>query len=259
MNIKKIYKKSLLLLVVMMTIVIQSAAADTTKLSDSEFETLMGKYLSSDKGKEALGNTVQKYFMDMQRKSQEEAMKQAHKEMEDQFKNPVKIDPGKSPIKGPANAKITIIEFSDFECPFCKKGKNTMDQVLKAYPNDVKLSFKNLPLPMHENAKPAALAALAAGKQGKFWEFHDALFENQRGLTKEFLETTAKSLGLNVEQFKKDIESPEIKQQVEDDIQLGNKHGIQGTPGFFVNGVAVRGAYPFEHFKQIIDRLLSGK
>jgi protein-disulfide isomerase len=131
--------------------------------------------------------------------------------------------------------------------------------VLKAYPNDVKIVFKNLPLPFHNEAEPAAKAALAAGKQGKFWEFHDELFANQQKLGDAFYEETAKKLGLKVDQWKKDLASPEIAAAVKADKDEAERHEVRGTPGFFVNGIRVAGAYPFEHFKSIVDRLLAEK
>jgi protein-disulfide isomerase len=131
--------------------------------------------------------------------------------------------------------------------------------VLKAYPNDVKIVFKNLPLAFHNEAEPAAKAALAAGKQGKFWEFHDELFANQQKLGDAFYEDTAKKLGLKVDQWKKDLASPEIEAAVKADKNEADRLEVRGTPGFFVNGVRVAGAYPFEHFKLIVDRLLAEK
>ena len=108
----------------------------------------------------------------------------------------------------------------------------------------------------HKQAKPAAAAALAAGEQGKFWEMHDALFNNQRSLSPTFYEEQAEKLGLDVDKFKKDMESEAIQKQIDEDVKLAGKHGISGTPGFFVNGVAVKGAYPLDHFKKIVDRWL---
>lgn len=235
------------------------SAPAIAEIPSADFEKAIEKYLNTEKGREAIGSAVEKHFRDRQdqaRKAQEE--RQAA-ELEAQFKNPVKVDVGNSPVKGPKDARVTIVEFSDFECPYCAKGKEVVEQILQAYPKDVKVVFKNLPLPFHDQAKPAAQAALAAGKQGKFWEMHDKLFDNQRDLNSDFYEKAAKELGLNVDQFKKDMQSEEIVKQVEADTKLAEKHGIQGTPGFFVNGVAVKGAYPFEHFKKIIDRWLEQK
>lgn len=226
---------------------------------DKEFEAKMKAYLESEAGRESIGQAMDSYVKERQMKAQKAQAEQEANQLESQFKNPVKIDVGKSPVKGPENAKVTIIEFSDFQCPYCSRGRDTMDQVLKAYPNDVKVVFKNLPLPFHNEAMPAAKAALAAGKQGKFFEYHDELFDNQQKLSEEFYLEAAKKLSLDVEKFKKDLQDPAIEAQIKEDMEVARKNGIQGTPGFFVNGVAVRGAYPLEHFKGLIDRWLAQK
>lgn len=239
----------------------QAAPAQNTStdISQVAFTKAMEKYLESESGQEKIGETLTNYIKKQQQKAALDRDEGEKKDLEEQFKNPIKVDIGNSQVKGKADAKVTIVEFSDFECPFCKRGADTMDQVAKAYPNDVKIVFKNLPLAFHKNAKPAAIAALAAGKQGKFWEMHDKLFANQRGLTADYFEKSAKEIGLNVEQFKKDITSPELAAQVDAEAEQANAVGISGTPGFLVNGVLVRGAYPFEHFKGIIDRWLAEK
>lgn len=234
-------------------------ASAQAQITDEQFGKMMEKYLASDKAQAELGGTVEKYF----RKRQEEAQKaQAEGEknaLEEQFKNPVQIAAGDSPVRGPKDAKITIIEFSDFQCPFCKRGYDTMETILKQYPKDVKVVFKNMPLPFHNQAMPAAKAAAAAGKQGKFWEMHDQLFGNQQKLdSPDFYNNTAKEIGLDVEKFKKDMADPALETMIKAEAEVGQKNGIQGTPGFFVNGVAVKGAYPPEHFKMIIDRWLAG-
>ena len=225
-------------------------------LSDTDLSSGIEKYVNSDEGRKVIGSAVEKYFQDKQeeqRKAQERAEEQ---ELEDQFKNPVKIEVGNSPVTGAKDGKITIIEFSDFQCPFCKRGKDTMEQILKAYPNDVKVVFKHMPLSFHKEAKPCALATIAAGKQGKFWEMHNEFFDNQGSLNEAFIVATAKKLGLNMDKFNADRASKEVADQLEADIKLAGQNGISGTPGFFVNGVAVKGAYPFDHFKKIIDRWL---
>lgn len=231
-----------------------NAAAD-----DKAFGEQMKKYLASPEGQKEIGSTVEKYFQNRQQEAAKEQEEQAAAQMENQFKNPVKVDVGSSPVRGPASAKVTIVEFSDFQCPFCKRGYQTMEQVLKMYPNDVKMVFKNKPLPMHPEAEPAAKAAAAAGKQGKFWEMHDALFNNQDKLASAFYEEQAKKLGLNIDQFKKDMASPEVEKIIKDDSALADSLGVQGTPNFFVNGVAVQGAYPADYFKKIVDRWLAKK
>lgn len=249
-------KRLLLVCIVASLVLVQGTSA---QISEKQFEDAMKKYIASANGKKELGGAVEAYFRDRQQEEVKKQQEQEVAELENQFKNPVKIDIGSSPVKGPANAKVTIIEFSDFQCPFCKRGNETLKQVAAAYPNDVKVVFKHKPLPMHPEAEPAARATWAAGKQGKFWEMHDALFKDQDKLGTAFYEAQAKTLGLNVDQFKKDFASPEAQKAVKDDATLADSLGVQGTPNFFVNGVAVRGAYPVDHFKKIVDRWLGKK
>lgn len=227
-----------------------------TSYADPKFDEQIEKYLATEKGKEQIGKALETYMQERQIKARKQAEEQANAEVERQFKNPVKIEAGKSPSKGPDTAKVTIIAFSDFQCPYCTRGKDTLEQIAKAYPNDVKIVFKNLPLPFHQQALPAAKAALAANNQGKFWEMHDKLFDNQQKLNPAYYEEVAKELKLDLEKFKKDMASPEVAKQIDEDKEIAAKNEIQGTPGFFVNGVAVKGAYPFDHFKMIIDRWL---
>lgn len=229
----------------------------SAQISNEDFDKAMTAYLKNDQNVGQIGDALERYFQNKreeQAREQEEAEK---KELEEQFNNPVKVEIGKSPTKGKADAPITIIEFSDFQCPFCSRANETIEQVKEAYGDKVKVVFKNLPLPFHNEAEPAAVAALAAGEQGKFWEMHDKLFENQSSLSADTYVKLAGELGLDVEKFKKDLESDRLKKQVKDDAELAGTLGVRGTPGFFVNGVQVRGARPFPYFKQIIDRLLA--
>jgi protein-disulfide isomerase len=222
----------------------------------SGFEAQIEKYLQTEQGQIAVGKAAESYFKQRQELAKKEEEEKQKADFENQFKNPVKIDIGSSPVKGPENAKITIIEFSDFQCPFCKRGHDVIEEVLKAYPQEVKVAFKQLPLPFHQFAMPAAKASAAAARQGKFWEMYSKLFENQSKLNAEYFEVAAKELGLDVEKFKTDSADPAIEAQIKADMAVAEANGIQGTPGFFVNGVAVKGAYPVEHFKMIIDRHL---
>lgn len=150
---------------------------------------------------------------------------------------------------------MTIVEWSDFQCPFCAQGKDLIHQILDKYPKDVKFVFKNYPLPFHPNAMPAAKAAIAAGKQGKFFEMHDKLFENQRELSPEKYEAWAKELGLNVDQFKKDMDAPETAAQVTAEMKEGGDVGVRGTPSFFINGKQPAGR-SLELYSSIIDEEL---
>ncbi len=222
------------------------------------FDKEMDAFLAKDENVEKLGNALERYFVKKRQSQQEQAAKAESERLENQFKNPVKLDIGESPVRGPKDAKVTIITFSDFQCPFCSRGAATMEEVLKAYKNDVNLVFKNLPLPFHPEAKPAAIAALAAQEQGKFWEMHDALFKNQQSLGKDTYLRLAQELGLDMEKFKADLANEKLAKRVEEDAALASKHGVNGTPGFFVGGVLVSGAQPLPAFKTIIDRWLKG-
>ena len=225
---------------------------------DDAFEKGMDSFLSKDENVKKIGDSLERYFQKKREEAQQQAMRSEQDKMETQFKNPVKVDVGSSPLRGNPNAKVTIVAFSDFQCPFCQRGATVLEDVMKAYPNDVKIAFKNLPLPFHEKAKPAAKAALAAGKQGKFWEMHDLLFKNQQALGDDLFPKLASDLGLNVEKFKTDMNSPEVAKQIEDESELARTLGVNGTPGFFVNGVLISGAQPLPAFKAVIDRWLKG-
>ncbi len=158
---------------------------------------------------------------------------------------------------GKKDALITLIEFSDYQCPFCGRANATIEQVQKEYGNKVRVVMKQLPLEnMHPNARPAAMAALAAGEQGKYWEMHTKLFENIRALDDASLQAKAKELGLNVEKFNKDRQDARLKAVVDGDLKLASSLGVTGTPGFFINGRKLGGAYPFDVFKKVIDEEL---
>jgi len=130
-----------------------------------------------------------------------------------------------------------------------------VDQVLQAYPTQVKFIYKEFPLPMHANAMPAARAALAAGKQGKFWEMHDKLFANQRALTPENIKQFAQDLGLDMAKFEQDMASPEVQQQIDADMALARQVQVSGTPSLFLNGKRVSNR-SVEGIKQMIDEAL---
>ena len=164
------------------------------------------------------------------------------------------VDPGTdSPSVGPRNAKVVIVEFSDFQCPFCGRVEPTLRQILDTYKGDVKLVWRNQPLSFHPNALPAAKAAMAAHKQGKFWQMHELMFKNQTQLSEAKYEEWAREIGLDLARWKKDKDSPEIAAAVTADASYGQQVGADGTPAFFINGRFVSGAMPFETFKPIID------
>ena len=161
-----------------------------------------------------------------------------------------------APAQGPAAAPISLVEFSDFECPYCAKTAPVVHQLLAAYPTQVHLAFKHYPLPMHKESPLAHEAALAAGDQGKFWEMHDALFASQDKLSREDLIAKAKQLNLDMLRFTRDLDSHRFKPAVDADRQEGNRLGIDGTPFFFINGHAISGGVSLADFKKLIDTAL---
>jgi protein-disulfide isomerase len=163
------------------------------------------------------------------------------------------IPVGTSAVKGPANAPVTIIEFSEFQCPFCSRVNPTIDTLRKDYPKDVRVVFKHNPLSFHKDAPLASEAAMAAGDQGKFWEYHDILFKNQKALKRDQLEGYAQQLNLDMQKFKGALDSGKFKKQVAEDQALANKLGARGTPNFFINGQKLVGAKPVSAFKEVID------
>ena len=166
------------------------------------------------------------------------------------------ITVGESPAKGPEQAKVTIVEWSDFQCPFCSRVTPTLDQINKEYGDQVRIVFKHLPLGIHPKAPAAHAAAEAAHQQGKFWEMHDLIFANQRELSPEKYELYAQQIGLDVDQYKKDFASAEVKKNVDQDAQVAAGLGVTGTPSFFINGRYLSGARPFASFKTVIDEEL---
>ena len=169
-----------------------------------------------------------------------------------------KVDTAGAPSKGPATAPVTIVEFSEFECPFCKRVDPTMKQIEKVYGDKVRFVWKHLPLTsIHADAMNAALASEAARSQGKFWEYHDRLFANQKNLAVDDLKRYAKEVGLDLVRFEKDRLDPENRKKVEADVAEARSLRVASTPSFFINGRFVRGAVPFEMFAKVINEELA--
>jgi len=163
------------------------------------------------------------------------------------------IDFSHAPTRGPATAPVSLVEFSDFECPFCAMTAPVVRQLLATYPTQIRFAFKHYPLPMHKEGPLAHEAAAAAADQGKFWEMHDLLFQTQSQLTRDDLIAKAQQLNLDVPRFTKDLDSHRFKPQVEQDRQEGNRLGVDGTPFFFINGHAISGGVDLQDFKHLID------
>lgn len=167
----------------------------------------------------------------------------------------LELDDGISPAKGSAKPAVTIVEFSDFECPFCSEVQATLKQVMQSYGKDVRLVFKHLPLEGHRNSLPAARAAYCAGEQDRFWEFHDALFTS-RNLSPAFFEEVAARIGLGLPKFQACLNSEHSRAAIVKDIETARLFRIDSTPSFIVNGKLVKGALGFADFQKIIEREL---
>ncbi len=157
------------------------------------------------------------------------------------------------PIRGPKDAPVQIVMFSDYQCPFCTKVEDTMKQVREKYGDKVVIVFRDFPLSFHNRAQKAAEAAGCAGEQGKFWEMHDKLFANQRALEPANLDQYATEIGLDMTKFKACLDSGQRAPEIAADMMAGQAVGVTGTPAAFVNGRFVNGAQPFEAFAKIID------
>lgn len=164
-----------------------------------------------------------------------------------------------APTKGGSDAKVTIVEYSDFQCPFCSKASTTVAAIEKKYGNKVKVAFKNFPLPFHSQARLAAEAALCANEQSSnlFWKMHDSMFADQSKLDKDNLMASAKKIGAKEAEFKACLEATKFKAVIDADMAQGQKLGIKSTPTFFVNGKLVSGAQPLEVFSEVIDEELA--
>jgi len=167
----------------------------------------------------------------------------------------------KDPIWGNGDAPVTIVEFSDFECPFCSRVEPTIDQVKSTYgPSKVRIVWKNAPLPFHQKARPAAEAAstvFALAGNDAFWKFHKLAFTNQRELSEENIAKWASEAGVDAAKFKAAYSAKKYAAKVDEDMALGQKVGANGTPAFRINGVTVSGAQPFDKFKEVIDQQLA--
>ena len=219
-------------------------------------------FVAIEKDPEKFIEIVNAAAQNAQRKAQAKAQEDETKSRDTEFANPLKPDISEGRVVfGKADAPITIVEYSDFQCPFCSKGYNTVKQVQAEYKDQVRIIFKHLPLDFHPLAMPAAQYFEALAKQGgdKAEKFHDAIFQNQAELNAKkeaFLKDAAKKTGADMKKLEQDLKDPSIMARITKDIEEAKKFNITGTPGFIINGVSLRGAYPAEEFKVIIDKHL---
>jgi len=162
------------------------------------------------------------------------------------------------PSQGPDDAPIVIVEFSDFQCPFCQRVLPTISGIRERYPDQVRIVYRHLPLDsIHSRARAASEASACADQQGKFWEYHDLIFENNRSLADEDLEAHASTLGLEMEAFRQCVSERQTQQIVQNDSAAAGRLGLTGTPAFYVNGIPLSGAKPLGEFVRVIDAELA--
>lgn len=205
---------------------------------------------------EAKQDSILKILSSMQEKGDFVAMRVGWRPPADT--TPKAIPIGSSFTTGPEQAALTIIEFSDLQCPYCSQFAPTLDSLSQAYPNDVRVVYKNFPLSFHPQSRPAAAAAIAAGNQGKFFEFRYRLAPHFRELGDSLYLAVAKDLGLDLDRFKKEMAlTPEISKRLDEDIDLGRKVGVEGTPTIFVNGRLAQ-QRSFGYFEGLIKKSKGG-
>lgn len=220
-------------------------------------------FVAIEKDPEKFFEVANKAAQDAQKKAQDKQADDETKKRDDEFANPLKpeVEEGRV-IFGNKNAPVTIVEYSDFECPYCSRGYKTVEEVRKEYGDKVRVVFKHLPLEFHPQALPAAryFEAVARQDQAKAEKFHNAMFENQKVMASKgeaYMKETAKKLGLDMKKIEADLKDATLMKRIDADRAEAEKFGFTGTPGFIINGVSLRGAYPFPEFKKIIDRHLA--
>jgi protein-disulfide isomerase len=203
--------------------------ADNSKPTDSELEAKVLQVIRNNP--QVLVESLQAY-----QQKQADQQQQAQKAFLEQMKSNPKAVIGDSPTTGAKDQKIVLLEFSDFQCPYCSKAHQTLKQFMATRQNQVTLVYKHLPLTqIHPEAMPSAKAAWAAGQQGKFWEFHDVLFENQQKLGEPLYVATAKALNLDLKRFDQDRNGPAASAAIQKDIEMAEKLGVTGTPFLIMN------------------------
>ena len=239
----------------------------STKISpvtDQEIET----YYQANKAKYPGDNyrqTIQSQLENQRRGARQQAFIQALRAQANiviNLKPPpiyrADVSAGGAPIRGSANAPVTIIEFSDFHCPYCKKVQPTLSRILSEYGDRVRLAYRDFPLDqLHPSARKAAEAARCANDQGKFWEFHDKLYGGGTDASPETLTRLAREIDMDVVAFQQCLSTGKHRSDIDRDIQEASSLGVTGTPGFFINGRLISGAQPYEGFAQVINEELA--
>jgi len=238
------------------------------KISDSDYKKFVAdKHIPESQINPQIKERIMNYLQTLKKQdkiTEYVAKLTKGKPVEVYFNKPkiqVDVEVGQSPVFGKKDAPITVVEFSDFQCPFCSRAADTVTQLKKKYGSKVKIAFKHFPLPMHQQARPAAEASLCINDQSsdKFWKFHDIVFKNQDKLDQANLEKYAKDSGADMTKFGECVKSKKFSEMVQKDLDYGEKIGVKSTPTFFVNGQIVSGAVPIDTFSEIIDEELNEK
>lgn len=256
-------KKTLVLALAGMAFALANCAPTSKQIKEAVEKDPSIVFVAIEKDPDKFIEIVNAAAQSAQKRSQEKAAAEESKKREEEFKNPLKpvVEEGRV-VFGNKAAPITIVEYSDFECPYCSRGYQTVKQVEKEYGDKVRIVFKHLPLDFHPKAMPAARFFEAVAKQSpeKAEKFHDAVFENQARLKSDgdkYMFEVAKKLGLDTKKIEKDLKDESITARISADMAEAGKFNFSGTPGFIINGVSLRGAYPFPEFKSIIDKELA--
>jgi protein-disulfide isomerase len=200
---------------------------------------------------EVILESVQAY-----QRQQQEQQRQAQQAFIQNMKTNPQAVIGQSPTTGAKNGKVVLVEFSDFQCPYCGAAHETLKQFMAKHQDDVTLVYKHFPLTsIHAEALPAAKAAWAAGQQGKFWEYHDVLFTQQKNLSEAFYQETARNLGLDLQRFNRDRASKAAEAAIAQDVQMAEKLGVDGTPFFVMNGAVLSGSVELSELEATLAKI----
>lgn len=250
-------KKAIFLLAMVLIVAACTSKEDLKKMM-KENPDIITEAIEANPAKfiDALNNAV-KAAQENEGKRREEEEKKA---LEASFNNPLQpqIRDDES-FRGNKDAPITLVEYSDFECPFCSRGFGTVMELMKKYEGKIRFVYKHLPLSFHPQAMPASqyYEAIRLQAPDKAWEFHDKIYKEQRKLQngEAFLKAIAKELKVDMKRLAKDVKSKAVQIRIDDDMAEAAKFGFQGTPGFILNGIPVKGAYPSSHFEGLIEEL----
>ena len=248
------FKYFFLILIMLFQIIGSSAAsAETNGMTDHELTEFIKKVIRENP--QLIYDTVNNYVLKMRKEQAEKKL--SDKELNLILSQRVKdtIHPH-NPVMGQESASVTIIEYSDFQCPYCAKGDKMVQGFINKYPGKIRFIFKNYPIQEHEQANKAALAAMAAHKQGRFWEYHDLLFQASPAIDEKTILLCAEIMKLNMEQFNNDRKSDEIKGWIEQDKADAKKLNFLKTPGFVINNVPISGVLNEKSFEYLIKQLM---